>query len=95
MEFLAYLRSSLFQANAHNPVEMEVNALVKANVSAPKVTKETSVQSVSTLYTWVWVRDYESSPSLVLHNFCACCMLPRYEPFFPDIYTEWSDYYNL
>lgn len=26
---------------------MEVNALVKANVSAPKVTKETSVQSLS------------------------------------------------
>ncbi|ELK25745.1 Wnt inhibitory factor 1 [Myotis davidii] len=35
------------EANAHNPVEMEVNALVKANVSAPKVTKETSVQSLS------------------------------------------------
>lgn len=51
MEFLAYLHSSLFQANAHNLVEMEVNALVKANVSAPKVTKETSVQSVSTPYT--------------------------------------------
>lgn len=47
-EFLAYLHSSLFQANAHSPVETEVNALVKANVSAPKVTKETSVQSVST-----------------------------------------------
>lgn len=26
---------------------MEVNALVKANVNAPKVTKETSVQSLS------------------------------------------------
>lgn len=35
------------QANAHSPVEMEVNALVKTNASAPKVTKETSVQSLS------------------------------------------------
>lgn len=46
-----YLHSCLFQANAHNPAEMEVNALVKANVSVPRVTKETSVQSVSTSYT--------------------------------------------
>ena len=76
-EFLAYLHSSLFQANAHSPVETEVNALVKANVSAPKVTKETSVQSVSTPTQSVWVWDNESGGcGLVLHNFCAYCMLP-------------------
>lgn len=34
-------------ANARSPVEMEVNALGRANASAPKVTKETSVQSLS------------------------------------------------
>lgn len=34
-------------ANAPSPVEMEVNVLARASVSAPKVTKETSVPSPS------------------------------------------------
>lgn len=34
-------------ANANSHVEMEVNVLVKINVSAPKVTKEIFVQSLS------------------------------------------------
>lgn len=70
-ESLAYLPPSLFQANAHDPAEMEVNALVKANVSAPKVTKETSAQSVSPP-----PRNQPGLGALLARSFWTYCMLP-------------------